>query len=33
MLTGELKSKIDQVWNAFGSGGIADPMDVTAMAA
>lgn len=29
MLTGELKSKIDRVWNAFWSGGIANPLEVT----
>ena len=28
MLTGDLKSKIDQLWNAFWSGGIANPMEV-----
>ncbi len=28
MLTGDLKSKIDQVWNAFWSGGIANPIEV-----
>ena len=28
MLTGELKSKIDQVWSAFWSGGIANPIEV-----
>jgi len=28
MLTGELKSKIDQIWNAFWSGGIANPLEV-----
>ena len=28
MLTGELKNKIDQVWNAFWSGGIANPLEV-----
>jgi type I restriction enzyme M protein len=28
MLTGELKSKIDQIWNAFWSGGIANPIEV-----
>ena len=26
MLTGDLKSKIDQIWNAFWSGGIANPI-------
>lgn len=28
MLTGELKSKVDQVWNAFFTGGIANPIEV-----
>ena len=28
MLTGDLKSKIDQIWNAFWSGGIANPIQV-----
>ena len=28
MLTGELRSQIDSVWNAFWSGGIANPMEV-----
>ncbi len=28
MFTGELKNKVDQVWNAFWSGGIADPLEV-----
>jgi type I restriction enzyme M protein len=29
MLTGELRSKIDGVWNAFlGSAGIANPLEV-----
>lgn len=28
MLTGELRSKIDAVWNAFWSGGIANPLEV-----
>ncbi|WP_210495679.1 type I restriction-modification system subunit M [Microvirga antarctica] len=28
MLTGELRSKIDQVWNAFWAGGIANPLEV-----
>ena len=28
MLTGELKSKVDQIWNAFWSGGIANPLEV-----
>jgi len=28
MLTGDLRSKIDNVWNAFWSGGIANPIEV-----
>ena len=28
MITGELKSKIDNIWNAFWSGGIANPLEV-----
>ena len=28
MLTGELKNKIDQIWNAFWAGGIANPLEV-----
>jgi type I restriction enzyme M protein len=28
MLTGELRSKIDGVWNAFWAGGIANPIEV-----
>lgn len=28
MITGELKSKIDAVWNAFWAGGIANPLEV-----
>lgn len=28
MITGELKSKIDNVWNAFWSGGISNPLEV-----
>ena len=28
MLTGELKSKIDRVWDAFAAGGIANPLQV-----
>jgi len=28
MVTGELKSQVDKVWNAFWSGGIANPMEV-----
>ena len=28
MLTGEIRSKVDQVWNAFWSGGISNPLEV-----
>jgi type I restriction enzyme M protein len=28
MVTGELKTQVDKVWNAFWSGGIANPMEV-----
>ncbi|AQZ51120.1 type I restriction-modification system subunit M [Martelella mediterranea] len=28
MLTGEIRSKVDTVWNAFWSGGIANPLEV-----
>src|SRR5258708_1359937 len=28
MLTGDLRSKIDAVWNAFWAGGIANPLEV-----
>ena len=28
MLTGELRSKIDNIWNAFWAGGIANPIEV-----
>ncbi len=28
MITGELKSKVDAVWNAFWSGGVANPLTV-----
>src|SRR6476469_1233399 len=28
MLTGDLRSKIDGVWNAFWAGGIANPLEV-----
>src|SRR3981189_796299 len=28
MITGELKTKIDRVWDAFWSGGIANPLEV-----
>lgn len=28
MLTGEIKTKVDQIWNAFWSGGISNPLEV-----
>ncbi len=28
MITGEIKNQIDQIWNAFWSGGISNPLDV-----
>jgi type I restriction enzyme M protein len=28
MVTGELRSKVDNVWNAFWAGGIANPLEV-----
>jgi type I restriction enzyme M protein len=28
MLTGEIRSQIDQIWNAFAAGGIANPLEV-----
>ena len=28
VITGELKSKIDRVWDAFWSGGISNPLEV-----
>ena len=28
MVTGALKSQVDKVWNAFWSGGIANPLEV-----
>lgn len=28
MITGEIKSKIDQIWDAFASGGISNPLEV-----
>lgn len=28
MITGELKSKVDQAWNAFWAGGISNPLEV-----
>ena len=28
MLTGELRNKIDRIWDAFWAGGIANPLEV-----
>ena len=28
MITGAVKSQIDQIWNAFWSGGISNPLEV-----
>lgn len=28
MITGELRSKIDRLWDAFWSGGISNPLEV-----
>jgi len=28
MLTGELRSQIDAIWNSFWSGGISNPLEV-----
>jgi type I restriction enzyme M protein len=28
MITGDIKNKIDQIWNAFASGGIVNPLTV-----
>ena len=28
MITGDIKSKIDTIWNAFWSGGISNPLEV-----
>ena len=28
MLTGEIRSQIDRIWNAFWSGGISNPLEV-----
>lgn len=28
MLTGELRNQIDQIWNAFWTGGISNPLEV-----
>jgi type I restriction enzyme M protein len=28
MLTGDIRSKVDALWNAFATGGIANPIEV-----
>ena len=28
MLTGEIRSQVDSIWNTFWSGGIANPLEV-----
>ena len=28
MLTGEIRNQVDQLWNSFWSGGIANPIEV-----
>ena len=28
MLTGELKSQVDKVWDSFWSGGISNPLEI-----
>src|SRR6266550_7412358 len=28
MLTGEIRNRVDQIWNAFWSGGISNPLEV-----
>jgi hypothetical protein len=28
MLTGEIRSQVDQIWNAFWSGGVSNPLAV-----
>lgn len=28
MLTGEIRNQIDQIWNAFWTGGISNPIEV-----
>ena len=28
MITGEIKSQVDRIWDAFWSGGIANPMEI-----
>ena len=33
MITGELKSKVDSIWNTMWSGGISNPLSVIAYGA
>ena len=28
MITGEIKNKVDKIWDAFWSGGISNPLEV-----
>ena len=28
MLTGEIRNKVDQIWNTFWSGGVSNPLSV-----
>ena len=28
MISGEIRSQIDQIWNAFWSGGISNPLEI-----
>ncbi len=28
MLTGDIRNQVDQIWNSFWSGGIANPLEV-----
>jgi type I restriction enzyme M protein len=28
MITGEIKNKVDQIWGAFWSGGVSNPLSV-----
>jgi len=28
MLTGEIRNQVDQIWNAFWSGGVSNPLSV-----
>jgi len=31
MITGELRNQVDRIWDAFWSGGIANPLEVIAV--